>query len=319
MDPVPTVKVWSGREVRALREAKRMSIREFAAHLGISERMVSKWEARAAEIHPRPVNQAALDCSLAASTPAVQARFTGLLNRYAPGAGPGDRGAAPPWRARNQVTHPIDGKLMTVVEASVYLSGLSNEPVFLPDFWMDVCPTTNADYLRFVRATGHRSPKHWSNDSEPSEELLDHPVVFVTWHDAAAYASWTAKSLPTSQQWEKAARGTRGDVYPWGSQLTPAKCNVRKSAAGHTTPVDRYHSGVSSYGIYDMCGNVWEWLSTESQPGRHELKGSAFTSPFRRATPSAFNDAAADMLDDDTGFRCVSPLETLQSLMNMNA
>ena len=109
----------------------------------------------------------------------------------------------------------------------------------------------------------------------------------------------------------------RGDVYPWGNQLTPAKCNVRDSGPGTTTPVDRYHSGVSPFGVYDMCGNTWEWLATCSQSSRYELKGSAFTSPFIRATPSTFNDASATMLDDDTGFRCVTPVETMRALLRM--
>lgn len=79
---------------------------------------------------------------------------------------------------------------------------------------------------------------------------------------------------------------------------------------GHTTPVDRYQSGVSPYGVYDMCGNTWEWCATETRAGRHELKGSAFTSPFTRATPSLVNDASAAMSDNDTGFRCVCDTNT---------
>lgn len=129
-------------------------------------------------------------------------------------------------------------------------------------------------------------------------------MVFVTWKDAHAYATWAGKELPTSEQWEKAARGPRGDVYPWGQPAHPGQ--VQQPGDGHRTDhaVSRYHSGVSPYGIYDLCGNTWEWCSSQSGPGRYELKAGAFTSPFSRVKPSAFNDADAGMLDDDTGFRC---------------
>jgi formylglycine-generating enzyme required for sulfatase activity len=207
---------------------------------------------------------------------------------------------------------------MTLVEAGDFLHGDTDESSFIPGFYIDVFPTTNSDYARFVAATSHTVPQHWSHAGVAPADLLDHPVVFVTWHDAMSYASWTAKSLPSSEQWEKAARGERGDTYPWGSQLTAAKCNVRESGIGTTSPVDRFHSGASPYGVYDLCGNVWEWLNTQSTPGRYELKGSAFTSPFARATPSTFNDASAGMLDDDTGFRCVTPAETMRALLAMN-
>lgn len=310
---ITTVERWSGREIRALRQAKRMSIREFAAHLGVSDRMVSKWEAGGETIHPRPINQEALDTSLARCGPDVQARFTLLVGNTAPSGTPSSQPKPAPvvetrTPRQDQVRHPVDGKLMALVDAGVFLSGPENQPVWLPAFYIDVYPTTNADYARFVAATGHRPPQHWPEGHSP-ESLRDHPVVFVTWHDAHAYALWGNKSLPTSLQWEKAARGTRGDIYPWGAQATPAKCNVRECGVGGTTPSDRYHSGVSPYGVYDLCGSVWEWCLTETEPGRHELKGSAFTSPFSRATPSAFNDASAEMYDDDTGFRCVVPAE----------
>jgi hypothetical protein len=311
----PTIQIWSGREVRALREAKRMSIRAFAAHLGVSERMVSKWEAAGAGIHPRPVNQAALDSSLAASSSDEHVRFTGLVTPGRPIEPPPAEGPLPLAGGHHQVRHPIDGKLMTLVDAGVFLCGPHGDPVYLPAFYIDIFPTTNADYARFVAATGHERPCHWSQDSGPPGRLFDHPVVYVTWRDAAAYAEWADKVLPGDRQWEKAARGPRGDVYPWGNQQTPAKCNVRESGPGATTPVDRYHSGVSPYGVYDMCGNTWEWLGTPSQPLRYELKGSAFTSPFIRATPSTFNDASLDMLDDDTGFRCVTPAEAMRALL----
>jgi formylglycine-generating enzyme required for sulfatase activity len=316
------IRIWSGREIRALREAKRMSQREFAANLGVNERMVSKWEAGGEKMNPRPVNQAALDSSLATASPDEQARFQEILSlrpgETESGADDGYSSGNPVTLTGHQVRHPIDGKLMALVEAGEFLSGDSNESMFVPAFYIDVFPTTNADYARFVTATSHRAPQHWSQ-AEPPERLLNHPVVFVTWHDASTYASWAAKSLPSSAQWEKSARGERGDIYPWGSQMTAAKCNVRESGIGSTTPVDRYHSGASPYGIYDMCGNVWEWLSSQSTPSRYELKGSAFTSPFARAMPSLFNDASADMLDDDTGFRCTTPAETMRALLKMNS
>jgi formylglycine-generating enzyme required for sulfatase activity len=202
---------------------------------------------------------------------------------------------------------------MALVDAGVYLSGPTDHPVWLPAFYIDVHPTTNADYARFVATTSHNPAAHWLDGRCPPERP-HHPVVFVTWHDATAYPRWADKTLPTAQQWGKAARGTRGSVYPWGNQPTPAKCNVRESGVGSTTPVDRYQSGASVYGIYDLCGNTWEWCGSETTPGRYELKGSAFTSGFDRAAPSNFNDANATMLDDDTGFRCAVSSDAMHAL-----
>jgi transcriptional regulator with XRE-family HTH domain len=305
---VTTVQRWSGVEVRALREARRMSLRDFAAHLGVSERMISKWEAGRDAIHPRPVNQAALDTVLARCDPDTRARFIHLAGESLV---PATADAPSEIIGDSLMRHPVDGSPMVLVDGSVFLSGPSNEPVWLPSCYIDVHPVSNADYARFVAATDRTPPQHWIDGRYP-KRLADHPVVFVTWNDASAYAEWAGKSLPSSQQWEKAARGTRGNVYPWGDQPTPAKCNVRENGVGETTAGDCYQSGVSPYGVYDMCGNVWEWCSTESRPGRYELKGGAWTSPFNRATPSSFNDAASSMCDDDTGFRCAAPPDILE-------
>ncbi|MGP3980568.1 SUMF1/EgtB/PvdO family nonheme iron enzyme [Streptomyces sp. KR80] len=299
-------------EVRALRQAKRMSIEAFAAHLGVSDRMVSKWEAKGDAIQPRPVNQAALDTSLAVSSPEVHERFVSLTTSLTTVLPDQRADGASGLPKQHQIRHPGDGKQMALVGAGIFLCGPGNTPVWLPGYYIDVFPVTNSDYSRFVAATSHRPPQHWPKGRCP-DSLYDHPVVFVTWHDASAYAAWAGKELPTSQQWEKAARGPLGDVYPWGNQPTPAKCNSRESGIGKTTPVSHYHSGVSPYGVYDLCGNTWEWSSTQSEPDRYELKAGAFTSPFSRATPSAFNDASAQMMDDDTGFRCCTPAEGIPS------
>ena len=191
---------------------------------------------------------------------------------------------------------------MAHVSCGIFLSGRAAEPTWLEEFYVDTFPVTNADYARFC-STGHPTPRHWG-DERCVRSLYDHPVVEVSWRDAQTFANWAGKSLPNSLQWEKAARGTTGAIFPWGNQRTAAKCNVRETGVGATTSVSRYHSGVSPYGVYDLVGNVWEWCATETTRGRYELKGSAFTSPFFRGEPSAFNDANDFMQDDDTGFRC---------------
>jgi formylglycine-generating enzyme required for sulfatase activity len=293
-----------------------MSVREFAAHLGVSDRMVSKWEAGGQTIRPRPVNQAALDTSLARSSAEVRARFAATAEGPAVRV-PGQRLVASAGStARHLVGHPVDGKMMTLVDGGMFLSGHANERVWVPAFYVDVLPVTNAEYGQFVSVTGRRPPMHWQAGRCP-DALLNHPVAMVSWMDATAYALWAAKALPTARQWEKAARGVAGASYPWGSYATPAMCNVRQSGVGTTTPVDWYDVGASPYGVLDMCGNVWEWCATLSHPGRYEIKGGAFTSSLDRTAPAAFNDAPADLVGDDVGFRCASSMTHMLELLSI--
>lgn len=292
-----TVQHWTGREVRALRAAQRMSIREFAEHLGVSGRMVSKWEAAGTQIRPRPVNQAALDTVLARATADVRARFAQFI-------------ATPPVLEEvaepvsKLIRHPADGKRMALVPGGAYREGLNGEPTWLPGFYIDVHPTTNAEYFRFLEDTGHRPPPYWTSGAWPLD-LGNHPVVQVSWHDAQAYARWAGKSLPSSQQWEKAARGTQGDTFPWGEQPLPNRCNAWETGVGSTTPVGRYIRGASPYGVYDLCGNVWEWCETQRVPHRFDRKGGSFATPLARCLPALGVDAPAGLRTDDTGFRCV--------------
>ncbi|WP_218000609.1 SUMF1/EgtB/PvdO family nonheme iron enzyme [Nocardia higoensis] len=299
---ISLVQPWTGVEVAALRRARRMTLIEFAAYLGVSERIVSTWEAKGADTTPRPVNQAALDTSLQRLNPDELARFLQLVPAEAITDARQEEALAQPDRTR----HPVDGRWMNRIPDGVYLSGPLDQPVWLPEYWIDTYPITNNDYATFVTAAGHPPPQHW-NGRRPPPDITDHPVVWVTHDDASAYAQWAGKRLPTSQEWEKAARGPRGATWPWGDQATPAKCNCKRDRTqGTTTPVDRYKSGVSHYGVYDLAGNVWEWLSTETSSGRYELKGSSFHSLLETAAAAIFNDADRLMLDDDTGFRCAT-------------
>jgi formylglycine-generating enzyme required for sulfatase activity len=256
------------------------------------------------------VNQAALDTVLAKADKDSQGRFVGILAADDVPAYAIIEPDEVETSSGEYVKHPGDGKLMAHVPEGIYLAGEEDEPAWVDDFYIDTFPTTNADYARFCAATRHPVPEYWEGGRCP-REFYDHPVVHVTWRDASAYATWAGKSLPSTEQWEKAARGTSGRIFPWGDQRTAAKCNVRETAVERTTSVSRYHSGVSPYGVYDMVGNVWEWCATASRPGRYELKGSAFTSPLFRGAPAVFNDADDTMHDDDTGFRCAATPEQM--------
>ena len=130
-------------------------------------------------------------------------------------------------------------------------------------------PVTNAEYQVFVRDTGHGPPQHWDGEDYP-EGKDDHPVAYVSWHDALAYCKWLSEKtgkpyrLPTEAEWEKAARGTDGRIYPWGNEWDETKLNSGESGPGDTTPVGQYSPGGDSpYGAADMAGNVWEWCATK--------------------------------------------------------
>jgi len=144
------------------------------------------------------------------------------------------------------------------------------QAMFIDAFNIDIYPVTNAEYKEFVDATGHELPRKWEDGTFP-EGAADHPVVWVTWHDAQAYADWAGKRLPTEMQWEKAARGTDGRVYPWGDTFDAAKCNSRESGVKGTSPVGSYPEGVSPCGAFDMAGNVWEWTADWYQAYRGSL------------------------------------------------
>jgi len=145
--------------------------------------------------------------------------------------------------------------------------------VYLKGYWIDRYEVTNAQYKKFIDATQRRSPSHFRNRTYPSGKG-DHPVTEVTWYDAEAYCTWAGKRLPTDQEWEKAARGTDGRMFPWGNEFDINKANTPQrwealKQEGDTMPVGSFPDGVSPYGIYDMSGNVWEWTSSwyKAYPG----------------------------------------------------
>lgn len=149
--------------------------------------------------------------------------------------------------------------------------------VYLDDFAIAKYPVTNSQYRVFLGATGHQAPAHWRHGEVP-QGLELHPVVFVSWHDANAYCAWASMvarrtiRLPSEAEWEKAARGEEGRIWPWGNRPPDAQhCNADYHIGG-TTPVHAYPLGASSYGALDMAGNVCEWTRTLHEEGWLKLK-----------------------------------------------
>jgi formylglycine-generating enzyme required for sulfatase activity len=164
-------------------------------------------------------------------------------------------------------------------------------------------PVTNVEYQRFVDATGHRAPTGWQNGHFPLGRS-NHPVTHVSLEDAKAYLEWAGLRLPREIEWEKAARGTAGNVYPWGNDADVLKCNLWESGLGGTTPVGLYPDGISPYGVADMIGNVWEWvLSKENQASRVLRGGSWNTLQANVQASTRYTDPPPHLLAL-VGFRC---------------
>ncbi|MEZ4679281.1 MAG: SUMF1/EgtB/PvdO family nonheme iron enzyme [Caldilineaceae bacterium] len=139
--------------------------------------------------------------------------------------------------------------------------------VTLPSYQISRYPITNSQYARFVAATQYAPPEHWRGPT-PSPELCNHPVVFVSWYDTVAYCAWRSEAegrlfrLPTEAEWEKAAIGQQGTLFPWGDDYTVVHHNSYQAGIGKTSSVGIFAAGVSPYGCFDMAGNVYEWTSS---------------------------------------------------------
>lgn len=241
---------------------------------------------------------------------------------------------------------------MVRVPGGPFTMGRNNGPseespaheVVLPAFYIDKNLVTIAEYAKFIQAKGpigpggemyldvadpdnkiHRVGKVW----QPAPESELYPASEMSWHGAVAYCKWIGKQLPSEAEWEKAARGTDGRLYPWGNEAPTGERAFFGGYRGETVPVGRFPQGASPYGALDMAGQLWEWTRSiaarypyDSKDGREnlsaeqprvtrggssssDLEGLTATSrhivgPRRQATGHAYH-----------GFRCVSKVEMI--------
>ncbi|CUS37218.1 conserved exported hypothetical protein [Candidatus Nitrospira nitrosa] len=205
--------------------------------------------------------------------------------------------------------------------------------VVLDTFLIDQFEVTNGRYLEFIKSTGHRVPQNPTNPTRNlwqggtiTESLAERPVINVDWFDADAYCKWAGKRLPSEAEWEKAAKGTSDRRFPWGNVEPTAKhLNYNQKWIGEKTlmPVGSYEAGKSPYGVYDIVGNVWEWVNDwydaryyEKSPSKNPLGPQEGTKKVIRGagwqneTPTVriFTRVDSDptMRNESTGFRCAA-------------
>ena len=212
----------------------------------------------------------------------------------------------------------IDKYLITNRQYKIFLSDVNNSKGLFEKLSHPNQPKSKVNYIPSFDAKSNIPPEHFQikfiliEEYFETEKYNEYPVVYIDWWDAYAYANWAGKKLPSEGEWEKAARGNDGRNYPYGNSFDPAKCNVAESKIFQPTPVTKYIDGVSPYGCYDMCGNVWEWCENDFNLQKNTTDSNSKIAKGGSATRGAERSHCAFRNARDPndkwflrGFRCV--------------
>lgn len=183
---------------------------------------------------------------------------------------------------------------MVKVTGGEFLSGQNKAKVTVNDFEIDKFEVTNAQYKETIK--DHAFPSGKENN----------PATEINYFDAATYCKEVGKRLPTATEWEKAARGADGRIYPWGNKADPSKANVLESGKTASLPVGQYKEGISPYGAMDMTGNVWEWVDAYGDADKQYrlLMGGSFFDDMSNSTVYSKIKSIPDDSHEYYGFRC---------------
>ena len=183
---------------------------------------------------------------------------------------------------------------MIAIPEGEFLSGANKAKVRVKAFEIDKFEVTNAQY------------KEATKDFQIPAGKENNPVIEVNYFDAETYCKAVGKRLPTATEWEKAARGAEGRIYPWGNKADPGKANVLESGKTTSLPVGQYKEGASPYGVMDMTGNVWEWVDTYADADKQYrlLMGGSFFDDISNSTTYSRIRSIPDDSHEYYGFRC---------------
>ncbi len=236
------------------------------------------------------------------------------------------------------------------VDITVFDDAVNDQPVRVRSYQIEAYPVSVAQYTKFLNSSPGASKHYHTEMADPatcgiikSEHgfsvaagRADFPIVYVTWFDASAYAAWAGMRLPTEAEWERAARGQIGRLFPWGDKLDLEKLNhgrltkkgcVPDPSDGftNTSPVNAFPRGQTPKGVANLAGNVWEWTADWYRPDtyanmsainpagpdrgiRRVIRGGSFRSSGSELSSVYRGKQKPDMIADDIGFRCVKDI-----------